>query len=612
LEPEIFESADTATLVSGALSWVGGGRPVVSTGLFGFEDNYAKQIQKTIQSSKLVVECVPADADLSKYKVVIIPSNVDLSEGHAHQKLLDYVAQGGGLAVFYNHSEHDNVDPVINRLLIIFGISFTFYILNEDIQGSELLTVPASFTFVRDANLVLIAARFKSLIKQSAIDTTILDDLVTVLRYHVMACDDSFSDELHEISEGAWDFLQRTNYSTPEGFCPEVNQSILIVLLQDLYAKVAITRMGPVPEHTIFPGPTGNVQLKEYTLTLQIKRENWTTTGLWLPPGIAGKVMCDRPDRRFVLQIGAHVESLLNEGNPWKRWPWVVTDFTITQGETEVGTPFGGITYVIANPISDEEEAFDAKFVFSNFCKVPRWVAGKPEIWEETKNVDVPWGELDFGGIIFTLPTSYMREVGDFRSIQERYDVIVNGICRYMSYTPNKPYRMVFDIELPEEGPGCAYPSVLLLDSVRGVLLHIEEPNLDLFKAVSLMAINSIREECFDVPIETAIASICAAVVFKELYPTFSPFTFPNLAVPELFTELWKIQAEFDPKLIPRSLAKFQDPSYPIPELQDEVWETFICEMSNIGKRNFVPFLRATLREDFEEDDTVSRLPQFP
>jgi hypothetical protein len=351
--------------------------------------------------------------------------------------------------------------------------------------------------------------------------------------------------------------------------------------------------------------------LKEFKMTVNVKRDNWATTGLWLPPGVTGKVTYDQPDSRVVLQIGAHVESLLNEGNPWKRWPWVITDFTIAMGVTEVGTPFGGILYIIANPISDDEEPFDADLTFSNFCKFPRWVAGSPQVWEETKALEVPWGEIDFGNIIFTLPTSYMREIADFRKIHEKYDAIVNGVCRWMSYTPNKPYRIVFDIELPADGPGFAYPSVLLLSAIKGVLLTIESPNLDLFKAISLMAINSIREECFDVVLETAIASMCAAVVFKELYPLFSPLRFPDLAVPERFVQLWKIHTECDPKLIPACLAKFQHPSFPVPEDQEDVWPMFVEEMCRIGNKNFVPFLEETLPEDFVPDASISVLPKY-
>jgi hypothetical protein len=181
-----------------------------------------------------------------------------------------------------------------------------------------------------------------------------------------------------------------------------------------------------------------------------------------------------------------------------------------------------------------------------------------------------------------------------------------------MSYNPSKPYRFVFDIALPEEGPGFAYPSVLLLDAIPGVILELDTPNLELFKAISLLAINSIREDCFDVLLETAIASMCAAVVFKELYPSFNPFDFQDLTVPELFTELWKIHTTCDQKLIPATLAIFQDPSYPVPEDREDLWTTFVCEMSRIGSRNFVPFLQKTLVDGFQPAAAIAALPRFP
>jgi hypothetical protein len=180
-----------------------------------------------------------------------------------------------------------------------------------------------------------------------------------------------------------------------------------------------------------------------------------------------------------------------------------------------------------------------------------------------------------------------------------------------MSYTPNKPYRIVFDIEIPADGPGFAYPSVLLLDSIEGILLDVDTPSLDLFKAISLMAINSIREECFDVVLETAIASMCAAVVFKELYPSFNPFEFPDLAVPDLFQELWKIHSDCDANLIPHGLRKFQDPSYPIPEDQQDVLVSFVTELCRLAKRNFIPFFRKALPEGFAEPADIAPLRAY-
>jgi hypothetical protein len=605
----IFQTADTATLLNGALTWVGGARSVITICLLGFPTPLAEDIRDRIASDKFVAEIANLGTDISPYKVAIIPSDIDLSNPSTFSKLLDFVSAGGGLAVFYHHA--DDTEPFINRLLIKFGVSYTFILLNEEADTPELLSVPASFTFVRDSNLSVSATRFKAIFKQKAIDTAVLDELTTMLRYHVMACDDTFCDLLMEIADCAWEFLRQTNYCSPEGFCPEVNQSILIVLLQDLYAKVPIARMGAVPEHTVFPGPTGDIELHEVTVYATIKHDEWATTGLWLPPGVQGSVACETGEKKVMLQVGAHVESLLGQAPPWRRWPWVITDFTLVPPTTEIGTPFGGIVYVVASAAGAEAGPLEVKLVFRNVCQFPRWVAGSPEIWEKTKDIPVPWGEIDFGSIIFTLPTAHMRQIRDFQSIREKYEVVVNRVCQWMSYKPNKPYRIVFDIELPEDGPGFAYPSVLLVDAIPGILLAIEDPALDLFKAISLMAINSIREDCFDVVLETAIASMCAAVVFTDLYPAFDPFNFQDLSVPDLFAELWKIHQQVDAKLIPACLAKFQDPAYVVPEDQNQSWSDLLSEMSRIGNRNFTPLFQRLLPPGYEPPSEIVAFPVF-
>lgn len=120
--------------------------------------------------------------------------------------------------------------------------------------------------------------------------------------------------------------------------------------------------------------------------------------------------------------------------------------------------------------------------------------------------------------IIFTLPTTDLRLSDHFQQIQTRYDLNVQAVCRWMSHTPQNPYRIVLDIELPVDRPEFACPSVWLLDCVGGILLDVDTLSLDLFKEISLMVINSIREDGLDVVLETAIASTCAAIVFKELH----------------------------------------------------------------------------------------------
>lgn len=103
-----------------------------------------------------------------------------------------------------------------------------------------------------------------------------------------------------------------------------------------------------------------------------------------------------------------------------------------------------------------------------------------PDIWEKTKNINVPWGELDTGKIIFTLPSSKLREISDFNKVKDVYDVILNGISCFMSCLPNKKYRIVFDIETLDDE--FAYPIFLNIDEIDHVLIEIDHPTAELFE----------------------------------------------------------------------------------------------------------------------------------
>jgi hypothetical protein len=291
-----------------------------------------------------------------------------------------------------------------------------------------------------------------------------------------------------------------------------------------------------------------------------------------------------------------------------------VNEFELVKTTVDVGSVFGGIVYAILSaPTPDEVPAsFDVSLTLKNFCQYPRYVHADPAVWKATKDIEVPWGEIDLGDIVFTLPSPDLRRINDFGQLKKKYDDMIGHLTGFMNHTLVQPYRIVFDIELPEEGPRYGYPSVLLLDDMDGVLIELGTPNMNLFKALSLIAIVSIREDCFDVQIETALASAAAAIVCKGLFPTFDPFNFAGLTLPPLFAELWKLHNSFDKTLIPRLIGMFQDPDFPIAESAEDLWVSFVREICQLGKRNFTKFLGAARPIPMNISPSILALPAYP
>jgi len=608
--------ADTKRLVVNSLNWLTTGQTTMTPILLvGFSKSYNNYVSKTFQNLGFFVDTsVFPKNGFQNWKAIIIPSDIDLETDEKYNKIYEYVHDfGGGLAVFYNHSERASITMPINKLLVRFNLSFTYCLLNEDLETFENIQVPSSYTYVRDSNFIPLLAKFKAIVKQSHVETTALDDLVTTLRYYIMVCDESHNDQLIEISNYAWDFLKKSGYQVGEKIFPDIKQGIVVVLLLDLITKLQPEQVEPVPEHIFFPGKTGDVTLGDFELDINLQNSTWISTGLWLPAGVVAEVECENPLPNTHIQIGSHHESLLPKPGPWKRWPSTVTVTQLSERVNKVVTAFGGIVYVsVNNFLPTENDNKKVHIKFHNFTEYPQFKFNDPSVWERTKDIDVPWGEIDVGSVIFTLPTKDIHRITDFNIIKEKFDVISKGISDYMSYVAERPYRFVFDIELPEDCPSCGYPLVFNIEDIEGILMNFSSPTTQLFTAVTLMTIVSLREDCFEQVTETAIATIATSVIFQKLFPGFDPLEFTGIALPTSFHELWEIQCKVDPTLIPKTLAKFQDPNYQVSEVPEDMWISYVREMCKIGQRDFTKLLERSRPIPLNISISLQGLPPYP
>ena len=591
LMPKCIHTGDTNKLILNSLQWISEGHSSM-TPIFalGFEKTIQSIVTKSLQDLGFFMEAGNFRNSYTGFKAIIIPSDIDLSDPKHFSDLLEYVHGGGGLAIFYNHTDVGSMSMPINKLLFKFNLAFTYCFLNEDLESAENITVPPTFAYVRDSNFNTLTIKFKSTIKQVSPDTSSLDDLVTTLRYYIMVCDEGHDEQLQEIATYSWEYLNRTGYSSENGICPDLTHGIVAVLLIDLYTKLPHEEIKPIPEAAILPGLTGEVELSEFIIEKDIQNETWISTDLWLPAGVVGIIDSDDPLPDVHVQIGSHHESLVTKQAPWKRWPLTVSVTPLTEKTTKVASPFGGIVYIAVNNMAQQINKH-VKLRFQNFCQHPVAHYLNPDKWEKTQNIDVPWGEIHADNVIFTIPTTIMREIGNFSTIYDKFSIIVNELITYMSYNIERPYRFVFDIELPDEQPSCGYPLVFLLTELPGILQNLNEPSNQLFTAVTLMAIVSIRENCFDDVTETAIATIATSVIFKKIFTNFDPFEFAGYMLPTLFHELWEIHTNYDSSLIPLTLKKFQDPNFVVSDVPDDMWISFVREMCRIGKRDFTKLL---------------------
>jgi hypothetical protein len=224
-------------------------------------------------------------------------------------------------------------------------------------------------------------------------------------------------------------------------------------------------------------------------------------------------------------------------------------------------------------------------------------VHDQPEIWEETRDIDVPWGEIDIGCVIFTLPSTELRKVRDFRVLKEAYDRFTQKISTFLSYNPESPIRVVFDVEgdsepsdgLDEFQATVEYPATFLLEEVHNLVLDISEPSWQLFKALFSIARLSLRLGCFDAATEVALITVAAALALQDYYEGFDPFL-SGFPLPLLFPQFWEIEAVC-PGVFSKTMLMFQDPDYQPLDSPDDMWVEFVRELCRSGHCNFTKVL---------------------
>jgi len=615
LSDSYFYSEDTSRLLYNVFLWLTRQAPITTPILLiNVIDIYSDAIRSCFETQGFSIQRGDFSYDFASYQIILITSDISLNSPMDYQKLTDFVARGGGLVCFYapNTLNIASLEAPVNTFLQQFGLAYSYCILNRHNPTRLSVDVPIIFEQISFCHFISLVNEFNSISKRKDVVAAQLDDLVTALRYHVLVSGSKQNKMVNDIYKNAWHYLKNTNYHTPDGICPSVTHCIMAVLIQDICAKLPLESIKASPEVSEFPGETGNVEIGDHALEVRLHEESWISTGLWLPAGHIGEIISGTgiiPGLH--VQIGSHTESLLTKQGPWKRWPSVFSSLELTGEVTQIASSFGGIVYIAVSEL-DEKVERKVRLTFKGFCRHPRAVISKPSVWEQTREFDVPWAEMYSKTLILTLPTKDLERIDNIDLVLDHLDSFVISVSKFMNYTVNRPYRVVFDREIARDDLECEYPVVLLMDDMDGVLFQLEAPSKGLFKLVSLIAVVSIRENYFDSLVEAAIANLVACVVLKEHYSWFEPSLLPELQFPPLFAELWIIHTRINNLLIPSLLEHSQDLNAAVYDSPEDMWIAFVRDLSHEGNCNFSTLLERARPIPLNLSKSLMSLPSIP
>ncbi|OHS96359.1 hypothetical protein TRFO_10015 [Tritrichomonas foetus] len=585
---DLNDHSSTARIFQRALSWLAHQKSTMTPILLlGFTQEFTNVAKNVLHTFGFFVEDSQRLSKLGTFRVVLIPSTFDVSNTDNYVKLVSFVENGGGLAVFFWPLNDENPLTAfpINKLLSHFGLSYTFCSIDEN---ESPIQINPDFDKSISHHFLNIIQQMETSLLEEEINDTDLDNIVTTVRYHVIVSDDDQKDQIVKLGNVCTDYLDRVGFADNFIFNPDVRQIIILLLLQDIIPRLPVDSIKPAKGYEAFPGKCEETSLSDFEFSLEILDEEWISTGLYLPSGVVGTVITEQPFPNLHLQVGAHHESLIQKAPPWKRWPSIVSAFPLNQTETKLASPYGGPVYIAAS--EQIEGALNVKFIFKNFVQYPRLVKGNPEVWEATKDKKVPFGEFECDHIILSMPTEQMLQL-DFEKVCDVIDAMAARISQFMCYPLARQFRVVFDIDLTENGASFGYPIVFSTNDILPMFGNLEKPSMALFTLINLMGIVTLPEGCFDSTIEAALASVAASVAFRDLNPDFDPVEFATATLPKMFTELWKITTQIGDDIIPQTLKKFQDPNYEIIGVPEDTWIEFVREMCRIGRRDFTKIL---------------------
>lgn len=189
------------------------------------------------------------------------------------------------------------------------------------------------------------------------------------------------------------------------------------------------------------------------------------STGLYAPAGEVIKVTVPKSlaGRKINIQIGCHTDRLdywEASKSDWRRLPLLSVKKEIDKTVTTIASPAGGLVYITCSP---KDEAFAGTFEIEGAVASPHFVlhTTTDEQWSDMlAQSGAPWGEIEAGSIILSLPTEQLRELVNPNAKIAMWDQIV-GACYDLAQIPTPFYRkqrIVADVQISGGYMHSGYP----------------------------------------------------------------------------------------------------------------------------------------------------------
>lgn len=249
-------------------------------------------------------------------------------------------------------------------------------------------------------------------------------------------------------------------------------QSFRMVYVSHLAKQLPPAELKKHPTSNLFPGevPEKAPRVSE-TISLNKRAYGWISTGLYAPPGEVVTVNIPRElsDAGLKLRIGPHSARLrLNFHKTFKRYHSVDRVYDLDQRKIDVANAFGGLIYIVMPTPEDKRfsqyqgdvyglvdsytppEPVHTDITVEGAVRAPYYKHGETNLsdWRKTiRNAPAPWAELATDKVIFTLPSSAIREFANPGPTMEKWDEVLDAMADLRGSPRTRPLAMRFMID---------------------------------------------------------------------------------------------------------------------------------------------------------------------
>jgi len=451
------DAADSETLAANAIAWLSAARrsgEKTPVRIFGLNDVVAAELERrSFPFERMSGSAKQLDLDKTD---VVIGSTQAFAKAQRLDELESWLRRGGGLLATETAWGILQLNPKLtirtlaaNRLMQQAGIFFTdeahsAYGANGDypIDRNLLATANANAALsvlsgARDGNQQLAARIVGDAVQWVPPGSALIRKMQQLQAQHR----DEFDEHYRRLAK------QRI---TP-------NAQPLLRALFDLDARLAAElppdQIEAHPSHVAFPGAVGKDRVASASIKIDPTVPGWHSTGLYAPPGEVVTVVVP-PQMSSIgasVQIGAWRDP---HSHAYRvRMKNALRRFSISATETKIASAIGGPIYLVipqeaAVLLRKENITIDVRGAVA----APHYRHGVTTLkeWRERiRKLDAPWAEMASDKLIFTVPSSAIRELerpGLVMSHWDRVHAVMQSLePRTDNHWADRPYRYVAD-----------------------------------------------------------------------------------------------------------------------------------------------------------------------